>query len=189
MIPLYKRLKGEYMTGISILPLNDRLCRFFPRPHQPFEVIGRLIPLYDGNRWSATEQLFDFPRLKTYPNEPLDPADYIDSSEKSAFLAMSGDRCLGSITVCRRWNGNVSICDFEVEQGFRRCGIGTLLMNAAIRWGTENGLCGIFAETQDINLNACRFYLKYGFEIGGVDLSVYQNSFSGERAIYFYLYP
>jgi len=42
-------------------------------------------------------------------------------------------------------------------------------------------------ETQDVNLLACRFYLKNNFEIGAVDTKLYSNSkFKDETALFFY---
>ena len=63
-------------------------------------------------------------------------------------------------------------------------------MNAAVNWGNENGYYGISLETQDNNLLACRFYLKYGFRLGGIDRYSY-DAFPnrGETALYFYLLP
>jgi len=65
-----------------------------------------------------------------------------------------------------------------------------MLMDAAINWGKENGCHGISLETQDNNLLACRFYLKYGFKLGGIDRHSY-DAFPNreETALYFYLLP
>jgi streptothricin acetyltransferase len=63
-----------------------------------------------------------------------------------------------------------------------------MLMDAAVNWGRENGLHGVSLETQDNNLFACRFYIKYGFKLGGADRRVY-DAFTNreETALYFYL--
>ncbi|WP_258013807.1 hypothetical protein [Paenibacillus polymyxa] len=46
---------------------------------------------------------------------------------------------------------------------------------------------GLTLETQDVNLLACRFYLKNGFEIRAVDTMLYSNSkYKDEKAIFFY---
>jgi len=65
-------------------------------------------------------------------------------------------------------------------------------MDEAVRWGQEKGLYGVSVETQDWNLLACRFYLKYGYRLGGLDCSVYdalEQPYKGGSALYFYLLP
>lgn len=158
------------------------------RAQQPFEIIGRLLPSYDGEKWTTTELLFAEKKEKTYPDDSFDPMEYVENPEKAAFLAMLGEECAGSIRVCRRWNGNALIEDLAVDRAFRRHGVGTMLMDAAVRWGKEKGFNGVSLETQDNNLAACRFYLQYGFELGGIDAKVYARpSYRGETALYFYL--
>ncbi|UTI85064.1 hypothetical protein NIT60_13990 [Mammaliicoccus sciuri] len=47
---------------------------------------------------------------------------------------------------------------------------------------------GIYTIAQDNNLNANRFYLKYGFEIGGLNTKSYQfTQQKGKFDIYYYL--
>ena len=55
----------------------------------------------------------------------------------------------------------------------------------------DKGLHGVSLETQDDNLAACRLYLKYGFQLGGIDRRVYDTSelYRRETALYFYLLP
>lgn len=35
---------------------------------------------------------------------------------------------------------------------------------------------GLYTVGQDNNLNACLFYLSFGFEIGGLDTKIYENT-------------
>ncbi|MCY8404384.1 GNAT family N-acetyltransferase [Bacillus sonorensis] len=73
---------------------------------------------------------------------------------------------------------------------FRRGkGIGTALLNRAKEWAINKGTKGFMLETQDVNLLACRFYLKNGFVIGSVDNMIYKHSrrYSNEKAVFFYL--
>jgi len=161
-----------------------------PQPQEAFQVIGRLVATYDGKEWSTSEVLLDTPYMYTYPSEEYDPAEYVDSPTAAAFLAISNGMRIGSIRVSRRWNRNAFINDLMVDAAYRRHGVGRLLMDAAVRWGKENGLHGISLETQDSNLLACRFYLKYGFKLGAVDCHIY-DAFQNrdESALFFYLLP
>ena len=86
-----------------------------PRPDQPFPVIGRLVPLYDGQVWTFTEELLPSPREKVYPPDLYDPAEYLDSPDRAIFLAMLGGCCIGSIRICRRWNRSAFVEDLSVD--------------------------------------------------------------------------
>jgi len=81
-----------------------------------------------------------------------------------------------------------SIDRLIVLESSRGKGIGTALLNKAKEWALQKGMKGFTLETQDVNLLACRFYLKNGFEIGAVDTLLYSNSkYKDEDAVFFYL--
>lgn len=171
-----------------VIPFSAELIDLLPRPQQPFDVIGKLVPLYDGVSWSWREELFAEPRVKTYPDEDFDPAEYIDNPEQAAFLAMRESECVGSLRVCRRWNGGAFVDDLAIDLAHRGRGLGRRLMDAAVNWAKARKLVGMSLETQDRNLLACRFYIKYGFKLGGIDTKVYARpDYRGETALYFYL--
>jgi streptothricin acetyltransferase len=166
------------------------MLSLLPRPQEPFAIIGRLVPVYDGEEWTHSEELLDTPSEKLYPDDSFDPKTYIDNPNEAAFLAMVNEKCVGSIRVCKRWNNNAFIDDLAIDNDYRGYGIGTALMDAAVAWGKEQGFNGVSLETQDNNLLACRFYLKYGFRLGGIDKYVYTaKDYRGETALYFYLMP
>lgn len=173
----------------TIVRYDRSRLSLLPHPQEPLMVIGRLVPSYDGSQWKTTEELFESPIEKKYADDSFNPTDYIDNPHQAAFLALLGGHCIGSIRVCRRWNRNAFIDDLAVDYAHRGHGVGTLLMDAAVGWGRENKLRGVSLETQDWNLLACRFYLKYGFTLGGADSHVYDElpPSRGETALYFYL--
>ena len=174
----------------TIVRFDESMLSLLPRPQEPFEIIGRLVPTYDGHKWSISEELLDTPRIKTYPNEKFDPQNYIDNPNEAAFLAMQNGTCVGSLRVGKRWNDNAFIDDLAIDKAHRGHGIGTMLMDAAVDWGKKAGLHGVSLETQDWNLLACRFYMKYGFRLGGIDKYVYTDpEYREETALYFYLLP
>lgn len=171
-----------------IVKFDKTMLNLLPHAQQPFDIIGRFVPMYDGRQWRIGEQLLEQKKEKTYPDDKFDPNEYIENPGQAAFLAMLGDECVGSIRVCKRWNGNAFIDDLAVDRIHRKQGVGKMLMDAAVQWGIENGLSGVSLETQDWNLSACRFYLKYGFKLGGIDTMVYTHPlYKGESALYFYL--
>ena len=67
-------------------------------------------------------------------------------------------------------------------------GIGKLLINKAKEWAIDKNYLGLSLETQNNNTEACKFYEKCGFEIGGFDKYLYKNTpnLSNEIAIYWY---
>ena len=172
----------------KIVKYDKDTIQYLPHDEQPFNIIGKLILLYDGNEWITKEELFEDCKEKTYPNDVYDPLVYIDNDDEVAFLAINNGELVGSIRVCKRWNGNAFIDDLKVDRIYRNNGIGKMLIDAAVKWSKEKGLNGLSLETQAENLLACRFYLKYGFEIGGIDTMVYTNPlYKRETALYFYL--
>lgn len=176
----------------TIVPLTAENCHHLPLPQEPIDVIGRLTPIYDGERWIPREELTDAPSLVTYPTEQFDPMDYVDRPNQAGFLAMQGNVCVGTIRVCERWQKNAFIDDLAVNRAHRGKGVGTRLMDAAVAWGREHGCWGMSLETQSWNLLAIRFYLKYGYRIGGMDTCVYRampEPYTRATALYLYMLP
>ena len=67
----------------SIHKLDESLLHYLPHKQQPFDVIGRIVPVYDGNIWILKEELLDTPYQRTYPNEIYDAQTYIDDEEQA----------------------------------------------------------------------------------------------------------
>ena len=67
------------------------------------------------------------------------------------------------------------VWEFLVREGFRRKGIGTLLMNYAVRLTKEKRARMLVLETQSCDVPAIDFYLKFGFELIGFDAAAYSN--------------
>lgn len=131
----------------TIVPYDATVLSLLPHPHEPFQVTGRLIRLFDGQRWQVWEALLPEPLEKRYVEVPFEPAAYIAADDRVAFLAVAAGCCVGSIRVCRRWNGNAWIEDLTVNRAHRGRVLGTRLMDAAVAWSREKGLRGVFLET------------------------------------------
>lgn len=129
------------------------------------------------------------PRRKTYV---LDPALFepCESADRAVFLAQEAGELAGYIAVSRGWNGCAVIDDFAVARPFRRQGLATTLMDRAVGWAQESRLGAIRLETQSNNVAACRFYLHYGFVLGGYDRFLYRElepETADEVALFWYL--
>lgn len=69
--------------------------------------------------------------------------------------------------------GRALIWDLRVAPDARRRGVGTALLRAAERAALERGACQLYVETQQINVPACRLYLREGFALETVRLDAY----------------
>jgi len=96
--------------------------------------------------------------------------------EPRAFAAELAGEQIGWIEVgYERWNNRMRVWEFLVKEEFRRKGIGTLLMNHAVRLSKEKGARMLVLETQSCDVPAIGFYLRFGFELIGFDAAAYSN--------------
>ena len=168
---------------ISFFTLRD-----INRPNQPFTVIGRLCPALKDGKWAFAEVLLDEPYKKSYLPEEQDYEAYIGNPAQTVFFDYENGECVGQLRIRKNWNRYAFIEDIAVAQGHRGKGIGSALVQKAIEWAKQKELCGLMLETQDVNLLACRFYHKKGFEIGAVDTMLYANFDNRqELAVFWYL--
>lgn len=83
------------------------------------------------------------------------------------------------------WNRRGTVAHLYVDRQWRGRGIGTDLMAALEREGAARGVRALWVETQNVNLSAIRFYESCGFEICGLDMSLYDPAIvPAETAIY-----
>ncbi|MBN2502830.1 MAG: GNAT family N-acetyltransferase, partial [Anaerolineales bacterium] len=91
-----------------------------------------------------------------------------------------------ALTEKRAWNETLWLWEFHVAEVQRGQGIGRRLMEALEQRARAAGLRMLALETQNTNIPAIRFYRALGFEIEGIDLSLYSNEDveSGEVALF-----
>jgi GNAT superfamily N-acetyltransferase len=65
------------------------------------------------------------------------------------------------------------IWDLRVAPEFRGKGLGGRLIEAAVSWARRHDCRMLKVETQNINVPACRFYSKHGFELGSINRFAY----------------
>ena len=172
---------------VEIIQLDENTKTYLPHKQQPFDIIGRFIPIYDGEKWSYKEKLCNENRQKTYEDEVIDPNDYIENDEQAIFMALVENVCVGFIRISTCWFGNAYIEDVSIDASYRHLGIGRKLMDRTVKWCKEHKFSGIALETQDNNLQACRFYTKYGFELCGINTQKYAlTKYKDETSLYFY---
>lgn len=172
--------------SIEIKTMTEETMSLVPNQDQGYTVTGRMRLHFDGAHWSYTESLLDKPYEKTFPEEDMELPDYLADPHKTVLLAFVDGTLAGTIRLSCAWNLYGFIDDIGVFPGFRRQGIGKVLISAAEDWAKEKNMKGLGLEMQDINLNAAHFYECCGFEIGGVNTMLYSNFGLDEIAVFWY---
>lgn len=154
-------------------------------PNEPFSKPGRMIPSLNNGSWEYRTEYFDKPQVQTFPDEIYDFNRVL--GEGAAFGAYESGECVGLAvfkdTFWRYWY----LYDLKIRASSRGKGVGRALIEAGKREAGARGYRGIYLQAQDNNLNACLFYLKCGFFIGGFDNVCYRGtSQEGVADIYFY---
>jgi GNAT superfamily N-acetyltransferase len=132
------------------------------------------------------EERVECPYVKDYDDSeeggPDRWVEHFDLTNFAVFLATEGGRNIGGATVAfdtpdlhilagRR--DLAVLWDIRVLPGRRRAKIGTRLFKHAAGWAGSKGCRMLKIETQNINLPACRFYLKQGCHLGEINRYAY----------------
>jgi ribosomal protein S18 acetylase RimI-like enzyme len=154
-------------------------------PNEPFALKGRLVVSRVAGKWQHQEVLSEN-GTQTFPNEDYELA----AIEQKGFAlgAFVKKECVGLAIFENRWNHYLYLSDLKVAAAYRRQKIASRLLDSAAALAKENEMWGLSTVAQDNNLGANRFYLRYGFEIGGLNTKNYQfTSQHGKADIYYYL--
>lgn len=153
--------------------------------NEPFVMPGRFIPSLCEGVWSYRTEPFSEAQVMTFPDENYD----FDSLEQNSVIlgAYEGDVCLGIAIYQEAFLKYYYLYDLKVCANARGKGVGRKLIEAGMEEAKKRGYIGIYTQAQDNNLNACLFYLKAGFQIGGFDNRLYGGTSQAHKAdILFY---
>ena len=105
---------------------------------------------------------------------------------EQAWLALDADQAVGVIATQHEvWNRRVIIWHLYVNTSHRRRGIGKRLLNTALAAAREAGARTAWLETTNLNLPGVRAYERLGFQLCGLDTSLYDATASeGEIALF-----
>jgi GNAT superfamily N-acetyltransferase len=133
-----------------------------------------------------TERQVAAPYLKDYDTAgeggPLSWSLDFDVSSWGLIAAHKGENRVGGVVIAFHTPGVMMlegrrdlavIWDIRVADGVRRQGVGSRLFRAAEAWATARGCRQIKVETQNINVPACRFYLRQGCTLGAINRFAY----------------
>ncbi|MCL4393572.1 MAG: GNAT family N-acetyltransferase [Chloroflexi bacterium] len=73
------------------------------------------------------------------------------------------------------WNQMAYVNNLAVAPGFRRKGVGTRLMRAALDWARQKKLRAVMLDTSTKDYPAICFYQKHGFAFCGFNDQLYPN--------------
>ena len=153
--------------------------------NEPFRMPGRFIPALQDGVWTYRTQAFETVETMVFPDENYDFGE-IDA-KGIIFGAYEDGKCIGVAIYQDYWLKYMYLYDLKVSSDARGKGVGKLLIEAGMNAAKERGYKGLYTQAQDNNLNACMFYLKAGFRIGGFDNHVYTGtSQEGKADIIFY---
>jgi len=138
---------------------------------------------------AMTERPLEKPYAKDYDahpdSGPVTWARKFDVGRWGFFLAVDGSDAVGAAAVafdtpsvdmlCRRRDLAV-LWDIRVRPERRGQGVGTLLFERVSSWARERGCLQLRVETQNVNVPACRFYVRRGCRLGCIDLDGYFGS-------------
>jgi len=175
---------------MEIVELSFDTLKDMNKVNESFEIVGKLKPSFVNDEWTYTEEVYENTYTHSYPDEGCDYLEYIENPDKVVFMAYIDKNCVGQIILRKDWNKYAFIEDICVAKSSRGQGVGTALIQQAVKWAKDKELSGLALETQDNNLLACRFYIKCGFVIGAVNTMLYKNfskPWSDATAIFWYL--
>lgn len=94
-----------------------------------------------------------------------------------AWGVMKNGRLIAAIeTVVEEWSNRLRVTELWIDGAYRRQGIGTALMDLAMKRAKDEKRRVLMLETQSCNEGAIAFYLAYGFTLIGFDACAYQNN-------------
>jgi ribosomal protein S18 acetylase RimI-like enzyme len=126
-----------------------------------------------GDGFTLTETAVSPPIKKEFPDDQEGVAD-----EPDRFVAIDdhGVTCGFIDLTYEQWNRRLTIADFEISPKHRRRGIGRRLLELAVRYGRELGARTLWLEVSNVNAPAIRAYLRMGFTVCGLDMSLYRGT-------------
>lgn len=175
---------------IKIEMIKESNSKLLNKVDNSFTTDKKIIPIITAsNNLDYCIESLSIPIEKPWEQDDKDAKQYIEYNESTAFFAYYYNELVGQIILQKSWNNFCFIEDLRVSKKTRRQGIGKILMNKAIEWSLNKKLAGLRLETQDINVNACKFYKAMGFSLKGFDQCLYHSipNSKKEVALYWYL--
>lgn len=144
------------------------------------------------------EEKFEKPFIKNYDDfeedKPSNWAKRFDLSNWGILSAFDDEKRIGGAAVAWKTPGVfmleerddlACLWDLRVAPEYRGRGIGNQLFTNAVEWAKKRN-CRLFkVETQNVNVPACRFYVRQGCHLGAVNLHAYPESLNEVQLIWY----
>jgi GNAT superfamily N-acetyltransferase len=169
---------------IAILPVNAETLVEYSTISSRFEVGLRLVIelLYDGLGGIVFhEENVEPPYIKDYDRLKGEGTTRwpkrFNTDNWGMFIAREGGKPVGGAVAAFRTpevylldarEDLVLLWDIRVQPERRRCGIGAALFAEVVRWSRERGCTRLKVETQNVNVPACRFYVRQGCKLAEI---------------------
>ncbi|MFW9969796.1 MAG: GNAT family N-acetyltransferase [Candidatus Odinarchaeota archaeon] len=128
-----------------------------------------------NNGWKIVIQKKQFKTTFKKRNDDFVFKDYLINATYYIALDDFGKE-MGWISISpQKWNNTARLWDIEVDEEYRRNGVGKQLLKFAVSKAKEWNCRAIVLECQSSNFPAISFYLKNGFSLSGCDFIAYSN--------------
>jgi ribosomal protein S18 acetylase RimI-like enzyme len=130
-----------------------------------------------------------------YPEErPTRWAERFDLSNWGILSAFDGEQRIGGAAMA--WNAPeilmlegrsdlACLWDLRVSKEYRGAGVGRALFSSALAWAKKRNCRQVKVETQNVNVPACKFYVRQGCELGSINRYVYPASMNEIQLIWY----
>jgi len=174
---------------IEMLPVNKKTLDRYSVIPSYFEVdsmleVEVLADGFEGMKFKEKKVTRPYTKYYDTEGEPFSWLNF-NTSNWVAFLASEGESLVGCLTVAcrtpelRMLNGRddlADVWDIRVHPDYKRKGYGARLFQEAVAWSRNKGFKQLCVETQNVNVRACRFYLKQGCRLGAVNRFAYYSN-------------
>lgn len=163
------------MRGFEIQPLlrekwQGHELEFFYITNHYYDV--RIV----NNNGNCTVSFLKTPFVETLEKRFADKLFQPWWDDAEAWGVFEGNRLSAAIeTSAENWSNRLRVTELWVDEGCRRKGYGSALMDIAKKRAGNEKRRAIILETQSCNENAVAFYLSQGFSIVGFDACAYTN--------------
>jgi ribosomal protein S18 acetylase RimI-like enzyme len=135
----------------------------------------------DPNTLMNSERRLELPYEKDYDqipgNKPMDWAANFDISNWGLFSAQVNDKIVGEAIIAYTTDNLILLegrtdlavlWDIRISPKCRGRGVGSALLLGCENWAEAKGCKSLKIETQNINVPACKFYAKHGYELSAI---------------------
>ncbi len=161
---------ADILKDYAAIPASFEVCSVFD-----------ILPIDHGlGGLGMTERTLERAWVKDYDSTGEGPATWRvrwDMSKWGIFTASVHGRRIGGCAVAhdtpgmhklRTQNDVAILWDIRIHPELRRQRIGSGLLTGAEEWARRHNCALLAAETQNINVRACRFYAENGYTLGGI---------------------